>query len=143
MSIYRSDSMHRHTLISEEVLRVPRPAIADPPLKLVLIENSAQPPGTLNHLGVEVASTGEVAAAQARLAAEDLATALEEQTTCCFAVQDKVWVHGPDGEPWEYYTVLADAASMGASGPSTEPDGSACCGSRPDVASAGTASACC
>jgi catechol 2,3-dioxygenase-like lactoylglutathione lyase family enzyme len=92
-------------------------AIADPPLKLVLIESTAQAPGTLNHLGVEVDSTDEVSATQARLAAEDLATAMEEQTTCCFAVQDKVWVEGPDGQSWEYYTVLADAESMGSSGP--------------------------
>ena len=61
-------------------------AIADPPLKLVLIEDAAQTPGTLNHLGVEVESTDEVAAAAERLAAEDLPTAVEEQVTCCFAV---------------------------------------------------------
>jgi catechol 2,3-dioxygenase-like lactoylglutathione lyase family enzyme len=118
-------------------------AIIDPPLKLVLIEDSAQKPGTLNHLGVEVETTDEVAAAQARLASQDLATAVEEQTTCCFAVQDKVWVDGPDGEPWEYYTVLADADSMGASGVATEPGESACCATRPGLAAAEAASACC
>jgi len=83
-------------------------AIAEPPLKLVLIEGHGEP-GTLNHLGVEVASTDEVGAAQARLAATGLATATEDEVTCCFAVQDKVWVDGPDHEPWEIYTVLADA----------------------------------
>ena len=57
---------------------------------------------------VEVASTDEVASAQRRLAAEGLATAVEDQVTCCHALQDKVWVDGPDGEPWEIYTVLAD-----------------------------------
>ncbi|HET9690733.1 MAG TPA: ArsI/CadI family heavy metal resistance metalloenzyme [Acidimicrobiales bacterium] len=84
-------------------------SVADPPLKLVLIEDAAQTPGTLNHLGVEVATSEEVAAAQARLAAGGLATSVEEQTTCCYALQDKVWVDAPDGEPWEVYTVLADA----------------------------------
>ena len=118
-------------------------AIADPPLKLVLIEDSAQKPGTLNHLGVEVETTDEVTAAQARLASHDLATAVEEQTTCCFAVQDKVWVDGPDGEPWEFYTVLADADSMGASGVATEPGESACCATRPSVVTDDTAPACC
>ncbi len=83
-------------------------AIAEPPLKLVLIEGSG-PPGTLNHLGVEVPSTDDVAAATARLSAEGLATATEDQVSCCYAVQDKVWVDAPDGEPWEIYTVLADA----------------------------------
>jgi predicted enzyme related to lactoylglutathione lyase len=82
-------------------------AIDEPPLKLVLMEGGA--PGTLNHLGVEVFSTDEVSAATARLAGEGLPTATEEQVSCCFAMQDKVWVDGPSGEAWEIYTVLADA----------------------------------
>lgn len=85
-------------------------AIAEPPLKLVLIETTEG--GTLNHLGVEVFSTDEVAAAQRRLAGEGLDTLSEEQTTCCYAVQDKVWVSDPDGARWEVYTVLADAPVM-------------------------------
>lgn len=89
-------------------------AIADPPLKLVLIEDpSGRGTGTvhaLNHLGVEVETQGEVEAATIRLAAEGLATATEEATTCCYAVQDKVWVNDPNGAPWEVYVVLADAA---------------------------------
>ena len=94
-------------------------AIAEPPLKLVLIEGHGEP-GTLNHLGVEVASTDEVGAAQARLAATGLATATEDEVTCCFALQDKVWVDGPDHEPWEIYTVLADADDRRPS-PATRP----------------------
>jgi catechol 2,3-dioxygenase-like lactoylglutathione lyase family enzyme len=82
-------------------------AIADPPLKLILFQGDGRG-GTLNHLGVEVASTEEVAAAQRRLAGEGLATATEDQVSCCFALQDKVWVDDPDGAPWEVYTVLAD-----------------------------------
>src|SRR5919108_5697073 len=81
-------------------------AVADPPLKLVLMEGGE--PGTLNHLGVEVTSTEEVAAAAARAAGEELPTSVEDGVTCCFAVQDKVWVTGPDNA-WEIYTVLADA----------------------------------
>lgn len=83
-------------------------AIAEPPLKLVLVEG-AGPGGTLNHLGVEVESTDDVTAAQRRLSASGLATTTEDEVTCCYAVQDKVWVDGPSGEPWEIYTVLADA----------------------------------
>lgn len=83
-------------------------AVDSPPLKLVLIENP-NAAGSLNHLGVEVFSTDEVTAAQARLAADGLATATEEHVTCCYAVQDKVWVDDPDGAPWEIYTVLADS----------------------------------
>ncbi|HZD66746.1 MAG TPA: ArsI/CadI family heavy metal resistance metalloenzyme [Acidimicrobiales bacterium] len=84
-------------------------AVADPPLKLVLLEDPTLTPGSLNHLGVEVASPEEVAAAQARLADADLQTTTEDRVSCCYAVQDKVWVAGPGGEPWEVYTVLADA----------------------------------
>ena len=86
-------------------------AIAEPPLKLVLLENAGTP-GTMNHLGVEVESPEQVGAAISRLQAEGLDTTVEEETTCCFAVQDKVWVNAPDGEPWEVYTVLADAPTM-------------------------------
>jgi catechol 2,3-dioxygenase-like lactoylglutathione lyase family enzyme len=83
-------------------------AVDSPPLKLVLIENPGAE-GRLNHLGVEVFSTDEVAATSARLAGEGMATATEDNVTCCYAVQDKVWVDDPDGSPWEVYTVLADS----------------------------------
>ena len=84
-------------------------AIAEPPLKLVLIEGTPGEPTRMDHLGVEVETTGEVTAATARLSAEGLATATEEDTACCYAVQDKVWVTGPGDEPWEVYTVTGDA----------------------------------
>jgi catechol 2,3-dioxygenase-like lactoylglutathione lyase family enzyme len=83
-------------------------AVVDPPLKLVLIEGHGEP-GSLNHLGVEVETTAEVSATDARLRDEALATATEDGVACCYAVQDKVWVDGPDDRPWEIYTVLADA----------------------------------
>jgi catechol 2,3-dioxygenase-like lactoylglutathione lyase family enzyme len=83
-------------------------ALTEPALKLVLLENKGQG-GTLNHLGVEVDSPDEVIAATQRFNADALPTELEEGTTCCYALQDKVWVTAPDGEKWEVYTVLADA----------------------------------
>ena len=107
-------------------------AVIDPPLKLVLIEDPNQTPGTLNHLGVEVPTTEEVSAAQARLAGEGLATAVEEQTACCYAVQDKVWVDGPGGEPWEIYTVLSDTEIPAGQLRSAAPGESACCATRPE-----------
>jgi catechol 2,3-dioxygenase-like lactoylglutathione lyase family enzyme len=85
-------------------------AITEPPLKLVLLENPGQG-GSLNHLGVEVGSTNEVVAATRRFMTEGLETRIEDGTTCCYALQDKVWVTGPGGEPWEVYTVLADAGA--------------------------------
>jgi catechol 2,3-dioxygenase-like lactoylglutathione lyase family enzyme len=109
-------------------------AVVDPPLKLVLIADADQTAGSLNHLGVEVATTGEVTAAHDRLTAEGLATAVEERTSCCFAVQDKVWVDGPGGEPWEIYTVLADSEHPAGLLRSGEPGGSACCATRSDPA---------
>lgn len=86
-------------------------AIADPPLKLVLLENPGQG-GSLNHLGVEVGSSEAVHAEIARLTDEGMFTEEEIGTTCCFATQDKVWVTGPGGERWEVYTVLADAETF-------------------------------
>jgi len=96
-------------------------AIAEPPLKLVLIEGAPGEPTRMDHLGVEVQTTGEVAAAAARLAAEGLATAAEEDTACCYAVQDKVWVTGPGDEPWEVYVVKGDAGTLDKAA------GSVCC----------------
>ena len=93
--------------------------VADPPLKLVLIETDARGiglHGALNHLGVEVDSTDGVTHVGARLTNAGLVTTEEHQTTCCFAVQDKVWVADPDRMPWEVYAVLADAPSDGAPG---------------------------
>jgi len=87
-------------------------AIAEPPLKLVLLENAGQG-GTLNHLGIEVDSPDAVDAEQARLAGAGLAAVDERNTTCCYARQDKFWVTGtPGGERWEIYTVLEDSATF-------------------------------
>ena len=103
-------------------------AVAEPPLKLVLLENPGNG-GTLNHLGVEVSSSEKVHEEIARLQGEGLFTDEEIGTTCCFATQDKVWVTGPAGEKWEVYTVLADSETFGSSPqhPDREIKGAACC----------------
>jgi catechol 2,3-dioxygenase-like lactoylglutathione lyase family enzyme len=85
-------------------------ALTEPALKLVLLENPGQG-GSLNHLGVEVTSSDEVVAATGRFTAAGMPTFVEDGVTCCYAVQDKVWVTGPGGESWEVYTVLADAGA--------------------------------
>lgn len=109
-------------------------AIAEPPLKLVLIEGQGEA-GTLNHLGVEVETTDEVGAAQQRLSGEGLPTATEDQVSCCFAVQDKVWVDAPDGEPWEIYTVLGEAEHEAGQLRTAAPgDDAMCCASAPESA---------
>jgi len=115
-------------------------AVADPPLKLVLIENPGSG-GSLNHLGVEVGDSDTVQAEIGRLTEEGLVTAAEDSTeigtTCCYATQDKVWVTGADGERWEVYTVLADSPTFGA-GPAQD---GACCAAT--EATPATAAACC
>jgi catechol 2,3-dioxygenase-like lactoylglutathione lyase family enzyme len=99
-------------------------AIAEPPLKLVLIENPGHG-GSINHLGVEVLDSHTVDAEQRRLTKADLATINERQTTCCYARQDKFWVQsGPNGERWEIYTVLADSPTFSADSSDT----GQCCG---------------
>ncbi|MGW0038213.1 ArsI/CadI family heavy metal resistance metalloenzyme [Gordonia sp. NPDC003376] len=106
--------------------------VADPPVKLVLMENPGQG-GSINHLGVEVGTSDAVHAEIARLSQAGLFTEEEINTTCCFATQDKVWVTGPNEERWEVYTVLADSESFGdspnllAAGQSTT--ATTCCGS--------------
>ncbi|MFJ9554057.1 ArsI/CadI family heavy metal resistance metalloenzyme [Nocardiopsis sp. NPDC101807] len=88
-------------------------AIAEPPLKLVLIEGEPGQETRLDHLGVEVDSSDQVGAAADRLKEAGLATFEENDTSCCYAVQDKVWVHGPGREPWEVYVVKADSDQRG------------------------------
>ncbi|MFG2891136.1 ArsI/CadI family heavy metal resistance metalloenzyme [Streptomyces sp. NPDC048248] len=117
-------------------------AISEPPLKLVLIEGEADQETRLDHLGVEVDSSDQVAAATNRLRDAGLATFEENDTSCCYALQDKVWVHGPGKEPWEVYVVKGDADQMGKS---DAIDGDACCSSQPaaaDSAQAPTGCAC-
>lgn len=101
-------------------------ALDDPPLKLVLVEDPLAA-GTINHLGVEVFSTDEVNAAAQYLADEGLAVDVESAATCCYAVQDKVWVSGPDGARWEVYTVRRDVDQSSL-------DGSSTCGASSGVA---------
>jgi catechol 2,3-dioxygenase-like lactoylglutathione lyase family enzyme len=108
-------------------------AIQEPPLKLVLIEGSG-PAGSLNHLGVEVESTEEVAAAQQRLRDRGMSVAVEDEVACCYAVQDKVWVDGPDREPWEIYTVLADVELPAGQLRTVDPHQAMCCDSAPESA---------
>lgn len=98
--------------------------VADPPLKLVLLENRGHG-GTLNHLGVEVVSSDEVLTESRRLTEAGLLADEEIDTTCCFATQDKVWVSGPSGERWEIYTVKSDSETFG---PADESE-STCCAS--------------
>jgi lactoylglutathione lyase len=112
-------------------------AIEEPPLKLVLFENPTSA-GTINHLGVEVFSSSEVVDATTYLTDQGFVTDIEEETTCCYAVQNKVWVDGPDASRWEVYTVLAPAQSASAN----DTD-SSCCTSESVEAIEPSTNACC
>ena len=127
-------------------------AIAEPPLKLVLIEVSADQRGSgtvaaLNHLGVEVESADEVEAGADRVHEAGLAAFDERNTTCCYALQDKVWVQDPHGAPWEIYTVKDDDPAVPRDAfdrPVAELNDGACCtDTTSSVASALSLSACC
>ncbi|MCT9006181.1 ArsI/CadI family heavy metal resistance metalloenzyme [Streptomyces rhizosphaerihabitans] len=114
--------------------------IAEPPLKLVLVEGTAGEETRMDHLGVEVDTTEAVHAATLRLAEAGMATVEENDTTCCYALQDKVWVHGPGQEPWEVYVVKADAGTL------AKQQGSACCADQseetPDESTTSAAGCC-
>lgn len=117
-------------------------AIVDPPLKLVLIQSHGDP-GTLNHLGVEVEDAALVANAAARLSAVGLITAVEDEVECCYALQNKVWVSGLDGEPWEFYTVLADLEIPGRDSLTANPSAATCCSVGSDVGEESRVTSCC
>jgi catechol 2,3-dioxygenase-like lactoylglutathione lyase family enzyme len=101
-------------------------AIAEPPLKLVLFSGAGEP-GTLNHLGVEVASAAAVSAAEARLAAEGLATTDVSETECCFAAKTETWLEAPDGQRWEWYVKHDDIDEYGDNIAVPPPSTSTCC----------------
>ena len=101
-------------------------AADDPPVKLVLFEV----PGaseTLNHLGIEVDGTSEVAAAAERFATAGLSVDVRDQETCCHATQDKVWVDGPGRHRWEVYTITDDTPTV----PEGTALATACCAPTP------------
>jgi len=112
-------------------------AVAEPPLKLVLIEVEPGRATVLDHLGIEVENTAAVRDATERLSELGLFTQVENDTTCCYARQHKVWVHGPGDEPWEVYTVTDDSPEYGQDGtvaPMADPGDAAsvgtCCAGR-------------
>jgi len=114
-------------------------AVAEPPLKLVLVENAGHG-GTINHLGVEVTDTDTVDAEQTRLHAAGFASVDERATTCCYAKQDKFWVeNAPNGERWEVYTVLADSDTFNATEAAEKAGGATCCGPAAEVVPASDA----
>jgi catechol 2,3-dioxygenase-like lactoylglutathione lyase family enzyme len=90
-------------------------AIEQPPLKLVLLENP-DADERLNHLGVEVFDEADVHAATDRLKSAGLVDSVEDEQTCCYASQDKVWAIDPQGARWEYYRIIADSETFGAGG---------------------------
>ena len=96
-------------------------AIAEPPLKLVLLEGSGDAPTRLDHLGVEVEDSAQVTEAIVRLSDEGMATGVEENTTCCYAVQDKVWVTGPGDERWEVTPCWPTPAPSSKARPTARP----------------------
>ena len=101
--------------------------VAEPGLNLTLNASPDRGVGALNHLGIQVQSTAAVREAAERLKAEGLATFEEENTDCCYALQDKVWVTDPNGYKWEVFVVKVgdtSVASSSVAGPSVD---SSCC----------------
>ncbi len=104
-------------------------AIAEPALKLVLIENAAKA-GTLNHLGVEAETSDEVEAVLGRLNQSGLSAKLEKNVDCCYALQDKGWIEDSDGLPWEIYTVLDNLDNTETHSPSANLGEKTACGAQ-------------
>jgi catechol 2,3-dioxygenase-like lactoylglutathione lyase family enzyme len=83
-------------------------ALDDPPLKLCLMSGYG-PPGSVNHLGVEVEDDREVDAASGRLAAAGIPLIGHREVHCCYSRQAKVWFDDTAGARWEVYTVVEDS----------------------------------
>jgi catechol 2,3-dioxygenase-like lactoylglutathione lyase family enzyme len=122
--------------------------VENPPLNLTLNQVAFNERGALSHMGLQVASTEDVLAVRERWHASGLLTRDEMQTNCCYAMQDKTWVHDPDGNEWEVFVVLEDnlaETSSCCTGQTEQQEAqalSASC-STEDVSGAGVASSCC
>ena len=108
--------------------------LSEPSLNLTMQE-APRTGVNASHFGVQVASTEDVAQAWARFKAAGLDTRTETDTSCCYAMQDKVWVEDPDGNAWEVFVVKGDAPVMsdqprsnGCCLPVVKSDDSGCCG---------------
>jgi catechol 2,3-dioxygenase-like lactoylglutathione lyase family enzyme len=99
--------------------------VADPPVNLSLNETQHQtgPNDPISHFGIQVKSTAAVESMARRFAELELQTRVEEGVTCCYAVQNKVWVADPDRNRWEIFVVLSDEGTR------HRPDGAECCAS--------------
>ena len=105
--------------------------VQNPPLNLALNEvPNLAGAGALSHLGLQVTSTDDVLAIRKRWAEVGLVTRDEMQTDCCYATQDKTWVHDPDGNEWEAFVVLKDNLPEVAGA-------GACCSTQPNAPSCG------
>ncbi|MFL5896060.1 MAG: ArsI/CadI family heavy metal resistance metalloenzyme [Thermoleophilaceae bacterium] len=89
-------------------------SVAEPALNFTLNKGERADLGAFNHAGIQVASTDDVLAAKLRLKSAGLATFEENDVTCCYARQDKIWVRDPDGTPWEVFTTHEDTHEKGA-----------------------------
>lgn len=125
--------------------------LAEPSLNLSMVE---APRTGLNasHFGIQVASSEDVAAAWTRFKQAGFPTKTEENTSCCYALQDKVWVEDPDGNEWEVFVVKGDTDEMhcdpatGSCAPRKEPAQKAeggCCGPAADNAKTKASGGCC
>jgi predicted enzyme related to lactoylglutathione lyase len=83
-------------------------SVAVPALNFTLTQGERSELGAFNHAGIQVQTTDDVLAARERLVAAGLAAFDEMDTTCCYARQDKIWVHDPDGTPWEVFATHED-----------------------------------
>ncbi len=120
-------------------------AIEHPPLKLVLFEGHGAN-GSLNHLGVEVETAEQVVAAESRLSEAGLVTTGVDETVCCFAEKAETWVHGPDGNRWEWYVKQGDTEQAGYELVNNVSDGAqqaACCAPAPTAEASDEATASC
>lgn len=119
--------------------------VQNPPLNLTLNQVPFGERGALSHMGIQVASTDDVLAMREKWAEAGLITRDEMQTNCCYALQDKTWVHDPDGNEWEAFVVLEDnltetASCCAAAAEQTETQAQSACATN--VQAVETASCC-
>ena len=88
----------------------------------------------LDHMGIQVETTGELQEVYGRLQQADRPVLEEGATTCCYATSEKSWIADPQGLAWEAFLTTGESTVYGVDLDLTPITSSACCAPKPELA---------
>ena len=86
--------------------------IEDPRVNFAITPTSHTAKG-VEHIGIQVETTEELAEVHERLKSAGRPVLEEGATTCCYAKSEKNWITDPDGVIWETFLTNGEAITYG------------------------------